>query len=66
MKYKCMSGLLGQHKVIVCAAALAMAVMAVPDDWERVRAHPSAVVEILIMSGVRALELRDRGTIALV
>jgi len=29
MKYKCMSGLLGQHKVIVCAAALAMAVMAV-------------------------------------
>jgi hypothetical protein len=58
-------GALLRHSELADSAA-AMAVLAVPDDWERVRAHPSAVVEILIMSGVRALELRDRGTIALV
>lgn len=47
-------------------SAAAVAVTEVPHDWEQVRAHPSAVIEVLTMSGVRALELRDRQTIALV
>jgi hypothetical protein len=54
-----------RHSELADSAA-ATAVMVVPGNWAQVRARPSAVVEILIMSGVRALELRDRPAIAVV
>jgi hypothetical protein len=44
----------------------ALAVMAVPDDWNQVRGRPGPLVKVLKMAGVRALELRDRQTVALV
>jgi hypothetical protein len=43
-----------------------VAVTEIPQNWEQVGTHPSAVIQLLTMSGVRALELRDRQTIALV
>jgi hypothetical protein len=47
-------------------ATAALIVIAVPGDWEQVRSHPDALMELLKMSGVRAFELQDSATIALV
>jgi hypothetical protein len=47
-------------------ATAALIVIAVPGEWEQVRSRPSALMELLKMSGVRALELQDSATIALI